>query len=255
MKTLRLSAIILSLFALTTSCKKEFDIDPHGSGFHYVGPLAKSELAIDNLNSVQSFSFGRDFSVAEIGIQTGSFPLLLPFANLKVGPHNFLLTSKVQSVSVDTANIQLYIKNNFPVNLKQGLVLAVQNPSDNSFIYQFTLMNDLQPGQSTTRIDKIINQKIENAVNVTVLNIASDGVASPITIDSTNSINVQVKLDVLGLNEIVLKPSNTLNIEDTTDFHPNFNNPFNQKDGGILKLFRPAKLLMLFAFSFIFRQA
>ena len=148
MKTKSLSYILLlgSILLLGWSCTKDKYNDLPASG-NWLLPLLNGEFSPVSLTALNNKTF--DFSVwaDEIGLNSGepvSSPIPITVTN--AGSFPIETTDLVETLTLDSGQVNLNIMNNFPVTIKAGSVISLVTSGSAIPVIQLELPEDLAPG-------------------------------------------------------------------------------------------------------------
>lgn len=208
--------IILGLLVASCDFKPE-DIKTPEWDLDLLGPLAKSDLTVEEILETRSVTFARSLSSADVGLQPpGSYPNLpanyVPIA----GPYRYTLSDSFIDLKVLTGSYFIKVKNNLPLTINSGVKIFATDTTNTDTIFKFHLTQNLPKGQtfSTKAID-ISGKLIPNRINLWAQDISNDAINSPIVIRNDAGLDVSFSLDNFSINYVRIAPIHKISFADT----------------------------------------
>lgn len=217
MKNLNLITLFLFLILLgAAGCtKKKYENDPLKS--EWLLPLLKGNLTPLTLTSLKNKQFSIEVSAADLGI-TESVPQSnpVPVAFYNVASYEVKTNDLVSNIQLDTCHLQLTIKNNFPIPIKQGTAISIRDGSGaNTLLKNFVFTKDIANGEEEVFDIDLSGLIISNKLKATVDTLIVDAYENKVF---EESIEFDFLIKSVSLNYVNLFTNQSYNINDTVDF-------------------------------------
>lgn len=209
--------LTLGVLALLSSCTKfslEYN-DFDGIQSEWLLPIAKTSLGFDDIKEISTVEFDFYLSPFELGYSTNS-PVDVPAFTATPFSFNHQIPDIVHRVDYDSLGCTLSLFNGFPFNLSAGTRIILRNTPDNNnenIILSWELTENTPSGETVEFSSKTNSNFFEEFIYVTIENFGTEG-GDNLTF-SGSPLSLSVKLDVIEINQIVLKTNRQILSVDT----------------------------------------
>lgn len=210
------------LFALVSilvvSCDfKPGDIETPEWNLDMFGPLAKSDLTVEEILQIQTVTFVKALTTTDVGLKPpGTYPSLPADFVPLAGPHLYTLSDSFIDLKVLTGSYTIKVENNLPFPIKSGVKVFATDTTNTDTIFKFHLTKNLLSGQSfVANPISIAGKIVPNRVNFWVQDVGMDAVTSPVTISASTNVKVSFTLDNFTIDYVRISPSNQITFADT----------------------------------------
>ena len=217
--------ILLLFYSCKLNTKQE--ITPNWNTF-ILGPLVKASLTLENFSNLENIHATQTIRLSDIEAANpkDGFPgnlsgttVIPAVSNIPLGPYSLDLTSAFTQAIFDSGQFYFVITNGFPVDVKKGTVITfTQNGSP---FASYTLDSNITPNGGVYRLNppvSLIGRTMypQMSLNVTFSSDGSGG--KPVTFNSNDYVTIEVFLSDVKAKSISVKPGNSFQISDTTNF-------------------------------------
>ena len=205
-------------------------------------PLVKTRIKPENVNDLGEIVFKQDIVIPDVShIFNVAFPVPA-FQAQNVGPiplvdeENAFVRAKV-----DTAEYELTIINNFPINIKAGTTVEITNTTNNDIVFTAVLPEDIPPYGGEKVITLFLSQTspwFDNDLRLYLRNFSSDGSnGQPVDFNTNNNIRLRFDINLVRINEVEVNQGKNYFLQDTVDFNVQDEDNFANLAEGKLTLF------------------
>lgn len=215
---------VFTVFLAACFILPKCDLPEGGPGWepNYYGPIAKSEVFIEDVSKLEDLIFEQDVPVQDINSQfQGEYDSVPAFSlNRKVGPYEFEISEIFRKIAADSLVFRISYKNVFPIDLAEGTVLSFRNKSDTSQeIFRHRIEEDIEPGEEFS-IERIVTDKVvDNNINFYLENFTSNGSDDPVDFGQGLEATFVFELIFLKIAELEIETGQEYVLQDTTDFN------------------------------------
>ena len=217
--------IVFAACLAIIGCTKEGLLDYSGLDHtaDWLIPLVKTTVTAEQVSKLNKLSY-------DVGAVTVDAPFIdvnaaIPPISLEtVGPVELKDTDSIYvQFKADTAQLKIYITNNFPINIKAGTIVEIRNSINNNLVvFDGVIQNDImgKGGMDSVIVTRETTTPwADNKLELFLVDFASDGSSGVVEDFNTyNSIEISLKIEVIHLNEVELYSNLAYFVTDTTDF-------------------------------------
>ncbi len=216
--------ILLLFYSCKLNTKQE--ITPNWNTY-ILGPLVKASLTLENFSNLENIHATQTIRLSDIeSAKPGDgFPgnlsgttVIPAVSDIPLGPYSLDLTSAFTQAIFDSGQFYFVITNGFPVDVKEGTIIKF---SQNGVLFTAdTLKSNIAANGGVYQLPPIslIGKTMYPQMSLNV-SFSSDGSNNkPVTFNSNDYITIEVFLSDVKAKSISVKPGNSFQISDTTNF-------------------------------------
>lgn len=202
-----------------------------------VSPLVNGELGVFQQPDIQDISDAFIISASDVfGTQRGSLPSLpaLGAFNFILDPTKVSDTDIIDEVGVSDVQITVTLRNDMPVTMASGVVIALTNDGETTPFIQQTIDRTVAPGES---IDVNITQSaavIKNTFRASLTNLNTVASNSPVTITDNSQIELRLQFAPPTVDYIQFVAGTTNTFETTVDFDTELDQNTDEVSGNLV---------------------
>lgn len=217
MKKLNLIAILfLFVFFCLVSCsKKKYANDPLKS--EWLLPLIKGNVTPLTLTTLRNKSYNIYVSSADLGIPESvpqSNPIAATFYN--VASYEVKTNDLISTIQLDTCILQLTVKNNFPIPIKQGTKISIRDGNGaNALLKSFVFTKDVANGTQVVFDIDLSGMTVGNKLKATVDTLIIDAYTNKVF---EESLVFNFLFKTVSVTTVTLFTNKNYSLIDTVDF-------------------------------------
>lgn len=228
------------------ACTKDglFDYSNLKQNAEWLFPIVKTKISAEQVSKLTDSHYDIGAFTFDVPFINTSAPIP-PISGQTIGPLPLEDTDSIYiQFRSDSATLKIFITNNFPINIKAGTKVEIRNSLINTnVVFSGVVLRDIaaKGGKDSVIISKVVTTPwADNKLEFYFVDFASDGSSSVENFGIYNNLDVNLKIDVIHLNEAILNGNIEYFVTDTTDFKfgSNKNEPNDAHiESGILNLF------------------
>lgn len=235
----RAKILIACVALLLQQCNPVNDFDSVTYRPGYLGPLAFSQL--DPIEIAETSDKRSTYEVNPVELGIPGFAYNVPLTIAPIGPIDFPpeyteLQDIFAAIAVNEVVFTITFTNNLPVTISAGTEIVGRDSATNNLMFRHILPNDVAPGASYEGQQQETNRTLTSDLAISVENFRTPG-ASNVTFQDVDWV-VTVDLNVLDLDEVLLRGNETFKVEATNPFSFDFSDESAESNPeGTLSLF------------------
>ena len=182
-----------------------------------LGPIAQTELKLEDLVELQDLVFIENIGINELGLPVGVIPFPM-IALPVVGPVEKRIFDQFELLEADSVYMKVTLTNEFPFTLKQGTQLNFNNEISGSLIFSFPLSEDLESNESTSIEVILLNTEVEPVLSITATNF-STGSTQGVLLESNDRAILTFEMIFIRLSDVYILPDKSVSFKDTVGFN------------------------------------
>lgn len=215
---------VFMVLAVLASCKKDGLLDFEGleHNSEWIFPLLRTEISAEKASKIENIDYDFELNVSDVPFVITGVPVPA-ISGQTAGP--YLLSSPIDELvrfRTDTGRATITITNNFPINIKAGSAVQITNTTNSEVVYSGTLANDIPAmgGIDSLVITNVtLSPWVDSDLEFSISNMGTDGSGGSIPDFNTyDNIHIQFNIEVVQVNEVVLKSTLDYSISDTVDY-------------------------------------
>lgn len=202
------------LLGLNGCTKKKYLNTPLES--EWLLPLIKGDITSLTITDLINKSLSIKISAADLGIAESvpqSNPVAATFYN--VASYQVETNDLIKSINFDTCHLQLTVKNNFPVSIKQGTAISFRDAGTLALLKSFVFTTDVaKGGQELFDID-LSGRSIGNEIKITIDTLVIDAYENQVF---KESLEFNFLFKTVSINSVDLFTNKDFKIDDIVEF-------------------------------------
>lgn len=202
-----------------------------------VSPLVNGELGVFQQPDIQDISDVFVISASDVfGAQRGtvpSLPALGPF-NFVLNPTKISNNDVIDEIGVSNVRITINLRNNMPVTMASGVVVALTNSGETTPFIEQTIDRTVAPGESIAVVIDRSTAVIKNTFVASLSNLNTVASSTPVTITNSSQIELRLQFDPPTVDYIQFVPNTTNTFETTVDFDTGLDENTDEVSGNLI---------------------
>lgn len=216
---------LLALVMIFVGCERLPSWTPE-----YLGPVAKTRITVEDISEVRDIIITQEVLGDDVDPQwSGNVPQVPAGDYGNSATFLFELSEEVALLDADTLEFVINFTNGYPINIKQGTILAFYNndlqntsqdgnPVDTSLLFTHEVRNDIAPGEEYSFTELLEDIRVNSDLRFRLEEFQTDGSSSSVTFDNQTFTDFTFNLVFLKINELDLVTPQSYSIVDTADF-------------------------------------
>lgn len=222
---------IFTLFLIAGFVLPKCDLPEGGPGWepNYYGPLAKTEVFVEDIAKLEDLVFEQTVQVDDVDSRFQGEYDSVPAFNLdrKIGPYRFQISEVFEEVITDSLVFNISFQNTFPIDIAEGTVLSFRNQRDTSEeVFRHRIEEEVDPGEEFSIERTVTNDTADNDIVFYLENFTSNGSDDPVNFDENSKIDFVFELIFLSVAQVEIKTEQEYVLQDTTGFN------YEERSGG-----------------------
>ncbi|OJJ20303.1 hypothetical protein BKI52_17720 [marine bacterium AO1-C] len=202
-----------------------------------VAPLVNGELGVFQQPDIQDISDVFTISASDVfGTQRGTVPSLpaLGAFNYVLNPTKISNNDIIDEIGVSNVRITINLRNNMPVTMASGAVVALTNSGETTPFVQQTIDRTVAPGESIAVNIEQSTAVIKNTFIASLSNLNTLASTSSVTITDNSQIELRLQFDPPTVDYIQFVAGTTNTFETTVDFDSGLDQNTDEVSGNLV---------------------